>query len=81
MANAQKDLDEAKTAISSLEDTFNNMIENDNPKDVLPKLKTDVKNITDQFKSIHNTLVKLIGDLRGLRVGQLKISVTPKPTN
>ncbi len=80
LALAQEDLDKAKQDIVDLKDLFDEMILSDNPMLKYSELRGEVRLIIEQFKSIHNSLVKTLGNIRGLRTGQLNISVTAKPT-
>lgn len=86
-------LQEAKDKLadtSSLLDTqdinFESLLALNSPKEVSKQIKDDVKQIRSNLVEVHGLLVKVIGDIKGLRVGKtnkispsisLTVSLTP----
>ena len=45
------------------------MLENDDPKEAFLVIKNTIKEIKSDLVEVHQLLVHLIGDIKGLRVG------------
>lgn len=61
-----------KVHVTSLEESLSDMPEAEDPKVALEKIREVLKGIKDDLKDVHGMLVKLIGDIKGLRVGNNK---------
>jgi|GEM_PF-7071758 len=79
IANIQKEVDEAKKLITDAKQTLEevkanseNLIQSDKPKDAFTILRDSLKAVKDNLVKAHLILVKVIGDIRGLRVGTLE---------
>lgn len=75
----KESLDEAKQKIAlvkiditKLKSEIDTMLTNENPKEAFENVRTSVAKIRDGLKETHSILVKLIGDIKGLRVGEGK---------
>lgn len=67
---AKQKLALVKIKISSLKTDIEVMVESDEPKTAFENVKTAVDEIRDGLKEVHTLLVKVIGDIKGLRVGE-----------
>ena len=67
LAEAKSKLAEIKILVEKL--TIEDTLSSETPKESFLSFRDDVKLIKDSLKEVHLLLVKTIGDLRGLRVG------------
>lgn len=68
--DAAKDkLAEASAALSQAQTSLEDILLAENPKEIFIEVRDLVKGIKEQLIEVHRTLVHLIGDIRGLRVG------------
>lgn len=72
----KESLDQAKEKVAtakiesvSLEGRINTLVDSPSPKDEMSKIKSSLSIIKTNLKDAHLLLVKVIGDIRGLRVG------------
>lgn len=72
-------LDEAKSAlalvkieITSLKESLDDMPEAEDPKVLFEEIRAALGEIKNDLKEVHAMLVKLVGDIKGLRVGDTK---------
>jgi len=68
VANAQTIIAGAEDLLADLEGMMEDMIESDDPKSFMPTLKDSVVEIKDALKDAHAILVKVITQIKGLRV-------------
>lgn len=73
LAKAKTDLEEAKT---KLED----VLTNEDPKAAFAEVRSLIKGVKSQLIEVHRILVHIIGDIKGLHVGQITPMPTPTPT-
>ena len=66
---AKAKLADTQADIDALKADFEEMLTSDTPKEVFKDLGQEVRNIKKQLVEIHRLLVSIIGDLKGLRVG------------
>lgn len=72
----KKEVEKAKTLlidtanqINVLKNKMETVIEGNTPKDGFQEIKSELSEIKENLKEVHQTLVKVIGDIKGLRVG------------
>ncbi len=63
-------LADARIKIDELDFNLENILTPNSPKDAFEEIRGDVKEIKDDLVGAHRLLVHLIGDMKGLRVGQ-----------
>ncbi len=73
LADAEAKYDEAGDALEDL-------LESEDPKNAFKKLREDIKDIKDILSKVHRILVHVIGDIKGLRVGQTGNQPEVSPT-
>jgi len=79
--NQAKDkLADASAALSTAKTSLEDILNADDPKTAFTTVRDLLKGIKEQLKEVHQILVKVIGEMRGLRVGQVKTSPTPSPS-
>lgn len=71
VSESKVELEKAKADLSTLKTNFETMLDSEDPKEEFKNVKDSLKNIVEHLKSVHNLLVHLIGDIKGLRVGDL----------
>jgi len=83
VADEQNQLDTAKDKLKDagnkmlvLKDGLENLLASDNPKTAFKTIGENVRDLKQDLIEIHKILVQIIGDIKGLRVGQ----GSPKPT-
>jgi methyl-accepting chemotaxis protein len=83
-ANIRKEVEKAKTKLADAratleeaKDKIQSMIESETPKEVFTEIRTLIQNVKRQLIEVHRILVKVIGDIKGLRVGTIS---TPSAT-
>jgi outer membrane protein TolC len=78
--NEAKDkLAEASSALSTAKTSLEDVLNADDPKTVFITVRDLIRGIKEQLKDVHQTLVKVIGEMKGLRVGQTKVGPSPSP--
>lgn len=72
-------LSDTKLLLTSSDKMIENVIASNTPKDAYAILKSNIVDIKTNLKEVHRLLVKVIGDIEGLHVGETKITpaVTP----
>lgn len=74
---AKDKLAEASTALAEAQTSLEDILSAEDPKTAFADIREIIKGIKGQLIEVHQILVKVIGDIRGLRVGQGKITPTP----
>lgn len=69
---AKQKLTLVKSNVAALKDSLSNMTTVEDPKAEFEKVREALKGIQNDFKEVHSKLVKLVGDIKGLRVGENK---------
>ncbi|EKE06289.1 MAG: hypothetical protein ACD_19C00021G0021 [uncultured bacterium] len=69
---AKQKLALVKSDIVTLKENLNSITIADEPKVEFEKVRETLKGIQNDLKDIHSKLVRLIGDIKGLRVGENK---------
>lgn len=59
-----------ESEISLLKDNLQQLPESEDPKQIFEDVRTSLMGLKDDLKEVHQLLVKVIGDIKGLRVGQ-----------
>lgn len=72
-------LEDAKDKILDLKSDFETLLTSDDPKTVFKAVGQNVRDLKQDLTEIHTLLVKVIGDIKGLRVGAGKTTPTPTP--
>lgn len=75
VAKAKTTLISAKEKIAELESLGDGLSDTEEPKVVFKELKTKLESIKKDLKETHRLLVHAIGEIKGLRVGELKNDV------
>ena len=77
-------LEESKDLLILAEEELENTLSSEDPKEAFEIVRETIHQIRDNLKEVHRLLVHVIGDLKGLRVGQTEVqdddvvlSVTP----
>ena len=70
VAEAKDKLVETETALGEAQDSLEGILEAENPKEACADVRELIKGIKQQLIEVHRILVHLIGDIRGLRIGQ-----------
>jgi len=83
---AKRLLEEAKTDLAAANASLEEVLSSDDPKAAFGLIRETVKNIKTKLVEVHRTLVHLIGNIKGLRVGTTKklsptITTVPKATS
>lgn len=80
VSQAKSLIADTKVLLTSSDIMIDSVIGSNNPKDAFVILKSNITDIKTNLKEVHGLLVKVIGDIAGLRVGNVKITpvVTPK---
>jgi len=80
LASAKTKLQDAKTALDGV-------LSSNNPKDAFKQVRVKIQDVAKDLREVHKILVHLVGDIKGLRVGQtgsptvtIIPSLTPTPT-
>ncbi len=68
--DAKTKLGSAKTELQEVKDVFETLLTTDSPKEVFETVREKIMNIKDALIEVHRILVHVIGDIKGLRVGQ-----------
>lgn len=80
VARAKGLLEEAKADITAVDNTIDETLNSTDPKGSFQIIKDALLDIKKKLVEIHKILVKVIGNIKGLRVGQNKPSPTQIPT-
>ena len=67
--SAKSQLDEAKANLNAAEASIEYVLSSDDPKQAFIILRETITEVKNQLVEIHRILAKLIGDIRGLRIG------------
>lgn len=68
----KEQLEEIETNIQAANDNIENVLSSNNPKEAFSEIRDIIKEARDNLIEVHRTLVHVIGDIRGLRVGASK---------
>lgn len=71
LANAKVKIASAKTDLEKLKTSMEITLTADNPKESFITVRTTLDSINKNLKEAHRLMVSSIGDLKGLRVGQI----------
>lgn len=77
LADAKELLDQASASLLAANDTLEVVLESEDPKEAFALTRETVKEIKNNLKEVHQILVHVIGDIKGLRVGTNGTQVTP----
>ncbi len=84
-SKVEPEIDKAKDLLSDTQKLLNEtsenidvILESENPKIAFEILREKVQEIKKNLIKVHNILVHIIGDIKGLRVGTYKLSPTQK---
>jgi len=79
VSKAKSLLNDTKLLVTSSDKMIDSVISSNTPKDAYAILKSNIVDIKTNLKEVHRLLVKVIGDIYGLRVGDTKptTAVTP----
>jgi len=70
LASAKTNLADAKIKLDSLNDDIDDFLTCDDPKGAFKTVREKVDEIKDDLKEVHRLLVHIIGNIKGLRVGE-----------
>lgn len=62
-------LDEAKASLDAAQASLEDVLSSQDPKDAFGVIRETISEVKDQLKEVHRILVKVIGNIKGLRVG------------
>ena len=71
---------EAKTSLEAVNINIETVLESENPKESFTVLKDELKDTKDMLKEVHSILVHVIGDIKGLQVGNTDVQKSPRPS-
>lgn len=74
--DAKEKLNDAKDKMQGLKDEFDTLLGSNEPKVIFKQVGKDLRDLKQDLVEVHRILVHIIGDIKGLRVGQ----GSPKPT-
>lgn len=77
---AKDKLAEASAALSEANTSLEDILTSDNPGETFAELRELLKGIKEQLKEVHQILVHVIGDIKGLRTGQTSPQPEVTPT-
>jgi len=69
---AEQKLTLVELNVVALRDSLSSMTTVEDPKAEFEKVRETLKGIQNDLKEVHSKLVKLVGDIKGLRVGENK---------
>lgn len=72
VASASQLVSDASTTLSTIEETWEEMLESNDSKEVFSAVKDSIADIKSNLIEAHRILVHVIGDIKGLRVGTTK---------
>ena len=67
---AKDKLAEASAALSEAKTSVEDILNGDNPQEMFQEVRDLLKGIKDELIEVHRILVQVIGEMKGLRVGQ-----------
>ena len=70
LASAKEKLDQASVQLENVKTKMNEIIASETPKEGFVEVKEMVGEIRESLVGVHQILVKVIGDIKGLRVGE-----------
>lgn len=70
--SAKTKLATSKTDLQSAKAELESVITSDNPKEAFSRVRSKIQGIKRQIVEVHRALTSLIGDIKGLKVGQNK---------
>lgn len=70
LTQAKELLAAIESEIMLLKDNLQLLPESEDPKQIFEDVRTSIMGLKDDLKEVHQLLVKVIGDIKGLRVGQ-----------
>ena len=70
LAEAKKDLASVSATLVKTETSLETVLSSEEPKDAFESIRISIKEVKTQLIDIHRQLVKIIGDIKGLRVGE-----------
>jgi DNA repair exonuclease SbcCD ATPase subunit len=81
LTDIQMQIDEAKTLltqtsadIQATSDSLDDVLDNDNPKDAFSVIRESISEAKTNLIKVHSILVHVIGDIKGLRVGNTTVN-------
>jgi len=77
---AQDLLTDINKDLVDLETAMDTVVNSENPKADMKSVRLMIQEIKSKFKEVHSILVHILGDIRGLRVGQYTPTVKLSPT-
>jgi len=72
VSEAKIAITKAKTELANLKINLETMLESNDPKIEFANVRKSLKDIIQYLKDTHKLLVQVIGDIKGLRVGDIK---------
>ncbi len=78
IASTKDDLLDNQAKIDTLKTDFDAMITSTSPRELFKNVKVDIKDVKDGLQNIRRSLSQIIGDIKGLHVGETK-EASPKP--
>lgn len=70
LAEAKEKLAQAETALAEAQASFEDVLISEDPKEAFADTQELIKGIKNQLVEVHRLLVHVIGNIKGLRVGQ-----------
>ncbi|KKR10158.1 MAG: hypothetical protein UT39_C0022G0012 [Candidatus Woesebacteria bacterium GW2011_GWA1_39_21] len=80
VVKAESLLSDTKALLTSSDGMIESVVTSNNPKDAYSILRSNISDIKNNLKQIHLLLVKVLGDLAGLRVGTQAVTPTVTPS-
>ncbi len=80
LASAKTKLADAKAKLELLKPDINTFLTCEDPKESFKTVRGKVEEIKKELQEVHRLLVKIIGNIKGLRVGDTEHSPKPTPT-
>lgn len=62
-------LDVSKASLAATQDSLEDVLSNEDPKEAFEVVRATIKDIKNNLQEVHQLLVHVIGDIKGLRVG------------
>lgn len=70
LAEAKDKLTEAELALTTAEASLEGILDSEDPQEAFGDVRDLIMSVKEQLKEVHQILVQVIGDIKGLRVGQ-----------
>lgn len=67
---AKRKLEEARVALAEAKESLEGILSAEDPKTAFEDVRDLIGGIKEELKEVHQILVQVIGDIKGLRVGQ-----------